>query len=116
MSDREEDKKAGGTREVHLELLVGKAVRDPNDKRVGLIEEVLAEEQHGEWVVKEYLIGAAALLERLSAWPVGRGILGLIRKKEYPGYRVPWDKLDLSDPGRPRLTCGVEELEEFAPR
>ncbi|HVF99458.1 MAG TPA: hypothetical protein VND68_06445, partial [Chloroflexia bacterium] len=102
--------------EVHLELLVGKAVLDVKGKRVVLIEEVLAEEEHGEWVVKEYLVGASALLERLSAWTVGRGILGLISKKEYPGYRVPWDKLDLSNPARPRLTCGVEELEAFAPR
>ena len=116
MSDREEGKKEGSTQEVHLELLVGKAVGDRDDKRVGLIEGVLAEEEHGEWVVKEYLIGATALLERLSAWRVGRSILGLISKKEYPGYRVPWDKLDLSDPSRPRLTCGVEELEAFAPR
>ncbi len=114
MSDHDETHKKSRSREVHLELLVGKAVSDPNGKRVGLIEEVHAEELDNEWVVTEYLIGAAALVERLSAWPVGGRILGLIGKKAHPGYRVPWDKLDLTDPSAPRLMCKVEELEEFA--
>jgi hypothetical protein len=71
-------------------------------------------EQHGEWVVTEYLIGAAALMERLSAWPIARGIVGLVVKKHEPGYKVPWDKLDLSDVKKPRLLCDVNELEKFS--
>jgi hypothetical protein len=103
------------SREVHLELLVGRTVRDSNDKPVGPLEEVRAEERGDEWVVKEYLVGASALIERLSAGSVGRGILKLIGKNLFPGYRVPWNKMDLSDPQRPRLTCAVDELEKFDP-
>jgi hypothetical protein len=31
--------------------------------------------------------------------------------KKSGGYRVPWDRLDLADPDRPRLLCDVGELE-----
>jgi hypothetical protein len=27
------------------------------------------------------------------------------------GYRVPWDKLDLTDPEKPRLLCALADLE-----
>jgi hypothetical protein len=56
--------------------------------------------------VREYLLGAAALrvrlgisAKRLFGWPVRREPL-----------RVPWDLLDLRDPRKPRLLCGVAEL------
>jgi sporulation protein YlmC with PRC-barrel domain len=55
------------THEVHLELLLGKRVLDQTGKPVGRIEEVRAEQQGDEWVIQEYLVGTAALLERLSS-------------------------------------------------
>ena len=115
MSNGKDTHEQQASREVHLELLVGRTVRDLNDKRVGPLEEVRAEERGDEWVVKEYLVGASALIERLSAGSVGSGILKLIGKNLFPGYRVPWNKMDLSDPQRPRLTCAVDELEKFDP-
>lgn len=103
------------TREVHLELLLGKRVLDSNEKPVGRIEEVRAEKQGDEWIVKEYLIGTAALLERLSAWTIGLKILHLLgARKIYGGYSVPWDKLDLTDLEKPRLRCSVEELKKLS--
>jgi hypothetical protein len=50
-------------------------------------------------------------LERLAALSIGRAVLGVfgIRKKR-GGFRVPWDKLDLSDPKAPRLLCAIDEL------
>ncbi|MDZ8222418.1 MULTISPECIES: hypothetical protein [unclassified Nostoc] len=102
------------TREIHLELLLGKPVLDSTGKAVGRIEEVRAEQQGEEWIVKEYLVGYAAVLERLSAWTIGLGILRLLgAHKIYSGYTVPWDKLDLTDPDNPRLRCSLDELKSL---
>jgi sporulation protein YlmC with PRC-barrel domain len=98
-------------REVHIELLLGRRVLDSTGKSVGRIEEVIAERQGDEWVVREYLVGSAALLQRLSAVEVGRAFLGLFRAKKNTGYRVPWDKLDLTDLEKPSLRCPSDELE-----
>lgn len=102
-------------REVHLELLLGKGVLDSKDRLIGRIEEVRAEQQGDEWIIKEYLIGNAALLERLSAWTIGLSILRLLgARKIYGGYSVPWDKLDLTNPDKPRLLCTLDELKELS--
>lgn len=101
-------------REIHLELLLGKQVRSLEGKPVGRIEEVRAEQQGDEWVIQEYLIGPAAILERLSAWTIGLGILHLLgARKIHGGFRIPWNKLDLTDPEHPRLNCSVQELQEI---
>jgi sporulation protein YlmC with PRC-barrel domain len=99
--------------EVHIEMLLSKRVVDKEGKAAGRIEEVRAEEQGGEWVVKEYHIGAAALFERLSAMSLGSAVASLLGGKGSGGYKVPWDKMDLSDPEKPRLTCSREELEKL---
>ena len=100
------------TQEVHLELLIGKQVRDPSGKAVGRIEEVRAKQQGEQWIIQEYLIGRAALLERLSAWTIGLSILHILgARKINSGYRVPWDQLDLTDPEQPRLYCDMHELQ-----
>lgn len=102
-------------REVHLELLLGKRVFDSTGRSVGRIEEVRAEKQGDEWVVQEYLIGTAALLERLSAWTIGLGILSILgARKIYSGYSVPWDKLDLANPEKPCLLCALDELKSLS--
>jgi hypothetical protein len=99
-------------REIHIELLLSKRVLDPAGKSVGRIEEIFAEQQGEESVVKEYLIGPAAMLERLSAWTLGLPMSDFLRWGKIGNrYRVPWDKLDLSDPDQPRLKCPVEELD-----
>ena len=103
------------THEVHLELLLGKRVLDQTGKPVGRIEEVRAEQQGDEWVIQEYLVGTAALLERLSAWTVGLGILHLLGARNiHGGYRIPWNQLDLTDPEHPRLHCTLQELRTFS--
>jgi sporulation protein YlmC with PRC-barrel domain len=101
-------------REIHLERLLGRQVTDISGKPIGRIEEVRAQQQGEAWVIQEYLIGTAAILERLSAWSLGLGILHLLgARKIHGGYRVPWDKLDLSDPHHPRLTCTLHELKSL---
>ena len=93
------------TREIHLELLLGRPVRARNGRRIGRIEEVRAGE-HAE--VTEFLVGEMALIERLAA-------MGLFepRQGRKRGYRIRWDQLDWSDLYKPRLTCSVEELERL---
>jgi hypothetical protein len=90
--------------EVHLELLVGRRVKGRDGRPVGRLEEVRAERQGEECVVSEYLIGPAALLERLAA-PILR-LLGRTGRS----YAASWDQVDLSDPRTPRLTCGLDQL------
>ncbi|PSB27045.1 hypothetical protein [Stenomitos frigidus] len=102
------------TNERHLELLLGRCVYDAADQRIGLIEEIRAEQVGDEWVIQEYLLGATAVLERLSAWSLGVGFLRLLgARKLHIGYRVPWNQLDLADVDRPRLRCTIEALQEL---
>ncbi len=104
-------------REVHLERLLGCKVFDSEGEMVGRIEEVVARKEGGEWVVEEYWVGRSALLHRLSARGAAHAFLSLfISKEQAPGYRVPWDKLDLSRPERLRLDCARHELEELTGR
>jgi len=91
---------------VHFELLLGRKVHDSEGRRVGRILEVHAESEGKDCVVREYLLGTAALLTRLGI-SAGR-MVGLPLHRE--PIRVPWDQMDLSDPERPRLRCRVEEL------
>ncbi|MFL6229270.1 MAG: PRC-barrel domain-containing protein [Pyrinomonadaceae bacterium] len=101
-------------REVRVEQLLGRRVYAVNGRRVGHLEEVRAAMHHGECLVEEYLVGSYAVFERLAALSIGRALLGRLGAyREGGGYRVPWDKLDLSDPTRPRLLCSVEELEKL---
>jgi sporulation protein YlmC with PRC-barrel domain len=93
-------------RELHLELLLGKQVWDCEGQAVGRIEEIRAQQQGDEWVIQEYLVGSTALLERLSAWNLGLGLLKRLgARKFHEGHRIPWEQLDLSDPDRPSLHC-----------
>ena len=93
-------------REIHLELLLGRKVRDARGRPAGRIEEVVADRQDLDCVVREFHLGPHALLERLSL-PLMRAVRG----RSHRVRRVPWDRLDLSDPAQPRLTCRLEDLE-----
>jgi sporulation protein YlmC with PRC-barrel domain len=92
---------------LHVELLIGRRVRDKNGKAVGRIEELQATWQGSRCLIEEYHLGPAAWLERfgistkkLVGWPLSR-----------KPFRVPWHQLDLTDPEHPRLRCAREELE-----
>ena len=94
-------------RNLNLELLIGRRVCDTEGKTVGRIEEVKATVHGKRCYIDEFHVGTAALLERLGistaqlvGWPIEREPL-----------RIPWRKLDLTDPEHPRLRCAKEELE-----
>ena len=97
--------------EVNVELLIGTKVRDVDGNGIGRIEEIRVERDEKACLVEAYLIGASALIERLSAWtlarPIGRFLLS---RNLYSLYRVPWQDMDLSDPRHPRLRIAERDL------
>jgi hypothetical protein len=97
-------------RERHIELLVGTRVRARDGTVVGRIEEARAREEGEHYVVVEFDIGPAALLERLSVRH-----LGIAWPGHAHGYRVRWDQIDLEDGARPRLLCEIADLERLGP-
>jgi hypothetical protein len=91
--------------ELRLDRLLGRRVFTRNNQSVGRIEEFRVERKGSAWVITEYVIGMAGLLERLD---LGMSLLLFGRRRH--GYVARWDQLDLSDPDRPRLTCPTDEL------
>lgn len=89
-------------REVHLDQLLGRQVFAPNNQRIGHLEEFRVEKRGNGYVVTEYVIGVAGLVERLG--------VALLFGKRRAGYVARWDQVDVSDPVHPRLTCPASEL------
>lgn len=92
------------SREVRLDRLLGRQVLAPNNQPVGHLEEFRVEKRGSGYVITEYVIGVAGLVERLGV------AVKLLVGKAGGGYAARWDQLDISDPLRPRLTCPVSEL------
>src|SRR3954463_4566664 len=90
---------------LRLDRLLGREIYTGNNRRLGRLEEFRAERRGAEWIVIEYLIGAAGMAERLGLGV--RMVLGINRPS---GYVATWDQLDLSNPDRLRITCPVKDL------
>lgn len=97
--------------DIHLEELIGRKVLTLNDNYLGRLEEVRADLRDGRCFVEEYLVGKYAVLDRLSVLSIGRSLLGIVGSRT--GYRIPWDKLDISDPRKPKLKCKVTQLKRI---
>src|SRR5882762_1282784 len=90
--------------DVHIELLLGTKVRDVNGDEVGRIEEFHVQRDESSCRIDAYLIGASAVIERLSAWTLVRPIRKLLKgRKLLTVYEIPWQEMDLSDPAHPKL-------------
>ena len=101
-------------REVFVDVLLDRLVRDAEGRRVGHLQEIRVVRDGATWRVDEYHVGAFALFERLGGWPLGRAVLGALGlSRKGGGYRVPWSELDLTDPDRPRLRCPVQALQRL---
>ena len=92
-------------RELHVELLTGRKVVERNGKKVGRIEEIVAEYRGTELIVQEVHVGRRGFVERFSL----REIFGLRMRDKKP-EKLRWEDLDFSDPAHPRLKVSVEEL------
>jgi hypothetical protein len=90
--------------EIRVDRLLGRRVYARNNRRVGRIEEFRVEKRGSGWVIVAYVLGSAGLLERLDV-----GLRLLLGSKRH-NVIARWDQMDISDPDRPRLRCGAEEL------
>jgi sporulation protein YlmC with PRC-barrel domain len=90
--------------ELNVEQLLGTKVRDADGRVIGRIEEIRAERTDDGCYVDSYLVGASAVVERLSAWSLIRPIKRMLKSRHVVSVlEVPWQDLDLSEPGRPVL-------------
>ena len=97
-------------REIRLEELLGQVVRTAAGRPVGRIEEVTAEPEGDEYVVREVILGELGVRARLRAMmaqlPTLRS-LGLGGR--YRTRAIPWNWIDFSDPERPRFVQPGEQ-------
>lgn len=102
-------------REVRIEQLIGRRVRDAEGCDVGRIEEMVCEiELHGrgrDYVVRAIHVGTFGALDALGGSRVLRLLLRtLLPSRAYRRVDVPWSSIDLSDPERPRLNRMAVEI------
>jgi hypothetical protein len=100
----------GETREVALELLVGRRVCDVDGRAAGRIEEIRGERVAEECYVREYLLGPAALLERFAVRLAGLRMARFLGMEPKPPRVAAWELMDLTEPERPQLLCRADEL------
>jgi len=83
---------------VYVDELIGRLVRDADGAVVGRIFDVRAEERDGALEIVEFHVGAAAMLQR-----AGLSLLRVVGIERLEPRKIPWDRLDLSDPRHPVL-------------
>ena len=98
------------TQEIHLEEIIGRKVLAINGRHVGRLEEVVGDLEKGQCYITEFRVGRYAVLDRLSAWKIGRAFLSMFGMRIKKTYRIPWNRIDFADPRKPKLTCQVSEL------
>lgn len=89
-------------RELHVERLLGRRVRDIDGVVVGRIEELRADEIDGETVVTEIHLGAVGIWERLGGFALQLPFVRFLPIRKYE-QRLPWSLFDVSDPDHPRV-------------
>lgn len=104
-------------RELRVEHLVNRRVRDADGEVIGRLEELCVEieltEDGSHYVVREFHVGAHALAESLVGGQMARALVRVLgRGRGYRRYVIPWEWMDLSDPRHPRVTRPRRELRE----
>jgi len=92
---------------ILFERMVGRRVHDSEGKRVGRIVAVRVDWEGKDCVVRDYLLGTAALVKRLGL--SAKVFLGM--KLKHEPRSIAWDLMDISDPEKPRLRCSLAEIE-----
>jgi sporulation protein YlmC with PRC-barrel domain len=90
---------------IRVDDLLGRRVRDTQGRVVGRIYEMRVEEQGGDLVILEYHLGTRALLQRASISLLKLVGAGHAREPR----KVPWNRMDVSDPFHPRLLGSIDE-------
>ncbi len=101
----------GAVRELHVESLLGHYLCGADGKPLGRIEEIVAEIRGTDWVVVEVHLGRGALLERLAELTSLVPVFGALQRRLSVRHRVPWDRIDFTDPSHPRATVRHADLE-----
>jgi hypothetical protein len=107
MNTRRHERAAKPSAELRADRALGLEVVGLNGRPIGRLEEFRVERRGADWIVTEYEIGGAGLLERL-----GLGAR-LLFGRESGGYLARWDQLELNETGPIRLTCPIDELRRF---
>jgi sporulation protein YlmC with PRC-barrel domain len=98
-------------KELHVFEFMGRRVVDSEGKPVGRIEEIEAERGDEVCLIKNYLVEHRGILDRISTWALAVPMQKMLSASESSKpYRVPWDKMDLSDPEHPRILVPKSEL------
>ena len=95
--------------EIHVEVLVGRAVVDAAGRRRGRLEEIMIEREGDEW----------AAMAPSSASPGGtiaRAILQMVPFVAARRRHVRWHLMDFADPTRPRVMVALAELDQSVGR
>jgi hypothetical protein len=87
------------SRQIRLDDLTGRVVRDQDGRSIGRLFEVRAEERGDEMVIVEYHIGPNAWLERVGF--ALRRFAGADTGRHI--RKLAWDRVDLSDPDHPTV-------------
>jgi len=98
-------------RELHVESLLGHHLRGAHGESLGRIEEIVAEVRGTDWVVVEVHVGSGALFERLAELTSLVPLFGALQRRLSARHRVPWERIDFSDPSHPRVTVRRSDLE-----
>lgn len=98
-------------RELHLESFLGHRLRGSDGRSLGRIEEVVAEIRGTDWIVVEVHVGPSALLERIAELTSLVPLFGAVQRRLSVRHRVPWDRIDFTDPSHPRATVRQADLE-----
>ena len=97
--------------EAHVELLLGRKVRDAEGRELGRLEEIRAVAHGGQLYVSQYLVGRHGVAARLTSATLLLRVLHLLGfGHRRSGFVIPWTWMDLSDPEHPRATKPMHEL------
>lgn len=86
-------------REVQVERLLGRRVRDEQGRVLGRVEEMRVDIIDGEPVVVEFHLGTGAFVERVAGFVAQLPFLGWLSRRR--GLVVAWQDMDFSDIDRP---------------
>ena len=101
-------------REVHVEDLVGRPVRDRDGRKIGRLEEIIVELEGSEWLLVQVHVGTAGLLERIVALSSFVPWVSALGGRFNRRYSIPWNDLDLSDPDHPHTFVRHGDLKRLA--
>ncbi|MEO8575663.1 MAG: PRC-barrel domain-containing protein [Gemmatimonadales bacterium] len=102
-------------REIQVYQFLGKRVVDADGHHIGRVEEIEATRGDDNCAIDAYIIEHRGLLDRVGTWALSGSLRRLLPEPQSSRpYRVPWDQMDLTDPGHPRVTVPADQLQRVS--